>query len=561
MTDAEPNKRMNKLKALRQSYSSQLPKRMVDIELAWQSLVRGDKTIELRQNFHHLVHGLAGSAGTFGYMDISEKARTLEHSIQFLVDNESSQPRALMIQIAKNIDELSHAIEHDQPTALPELIENMPHPSSFEETLPRPIEVKVNNRILFVIENEPEVAEEITAQLTIYGWNVHVFANTAQAKLALEAKSPTAILVDITLCEKDIDGADFIMNLKYDLNQSHIPTIVASTRWDWRSRLAAARAGVDAYYVKPLDFTALAERLDKLMLQQYQAPFRILIVEDEKLLAAHYAEVLIQANMQVRTVLLLSEVLETLDNFEPELLLLDLYMPQCSGIEIAKVIRQDDKFNDLPIVFLSTESGRQLQLAAMQSGADDFLQKPINNTELITAVTARATRFRALRQLIRQDSMTGVLNHIALKLQLEIEISRHQRSQTAMSMVMLDLDKFKQVNDSYGHPMGDRVIKSLAQLLRKRLRKTDIIGRYGGEEFAIVMANTPLEEAEKVINMIREQFAKIHHISDVAECSCTFSAGISAFPRYSTVADIIDASDQALYQAKSQGRNQVCLYS
>jgi diguanylate cyclase (GGDEF)-like protein len=558
MDDAEMHKRLNKLKTLRATYSSKLPQRMLEIEASWEALLSGDTSLDVRHVFHRLVHGLAGSAGTFGYNRISQMARQLENIILRVVDNHLPLTDDTVVQVATHLAHLKSSVDSDVPQDIHELMSDAAD-SAQEITQPiQPIEPS-NQRLIFLLEDDDAIAEEMTMQRGIYGWEVRTFANTMSAKEALGIQRPAAVIVDIMLPEGDLAGAIFVQQLNLNLQYSGIPTIVVSSRWDWESRLSAVQAGVDAYYVKPIDFAALAERLDILVFQNYEEPFRVLIVEDECLLAEHYAEVLRQANMHVCTVVDPIDVLNSLDDFEPELLLLDLYMPSCNGTEMAKVIRQDEKFNDVPIVFLSTESGRQLQLTAMQSGADDFLQKPISNAELISAVTIRASRFRALRQLIRQDSMTGSLNHIALKLQLEIEIARHQRSNEPLSVVMLDLDKFKSINDTYGHQMGDRVIKSAAKLLHKRLRKTDIIGRYGGEEFAVVMAGTGLDEAVCVMNKIREQFSKIHHSNGIQECVCTFSAGVSAFPTYSTVTDMLHASDLALYQAKTQGRNQVCV--
>lgn len=541
--------RLDKLNALCRDYSQQLPQRIQDIKLLWMTLSGDENKPELWQGLHRLVHGLAGSAGTFGYTQISEKARILEHHIQQLMDNHRLFLNQAHAPIEQSLDELQNL-----------LAQELTHPLAITQVLPMQLPLsKSDTRLLFVLENDDLIAQEIVAQMSIYGWEVQTFSHSQHMSIALANELPSAILVDIMLSEQDITGTDFLIQHQQMLKAATIPTMIVSAYWDWQSRLAAARAGVAAYYVKPIDFVALAERLEDLTQYQAQEPFRVLIVEDETILAQHYAEVLTQAGMLVKTCVMLADVLACLEQFEPELLLLDLYMPHCSGTEMATVIRQDERFNDVPIVFLSTESGRHLQLTAMQSGADDFLHKPITNTELVVAVSLRAARFRSLRQLIRQDSMTGLLNHIAFKLQLEIEISRHQRTQQMMAVVMLDIDKFKQVNDVHGHPVGDRVIKSLAQLLRKRLRKTDIIGRYGGEEFAIVMTHTAAEEALQVINNIREQFAKIRHSTESAEFACTFSAGLAVFPQHQSVASLLEASDQALYQAKAQGRNRVCV--
>jgi diguanylate cyclase (GGDEF)-like protein len=255
-----------------------------------------------------------------------------------------------------------------------------------------------------------------------------------------------------------------------------------------------------------------------------------------------------------------SLLLTTLDNFSPDLVLLDLYFADCNGIEVAKIIRQDNKFTDLSIVFLSGEAEESVQLIAMQSGADDFLHKPIDEKVLVKAISTRILRFRALRELTRQDRMTGLLNQIAFQLQLEFEISRIHRSDLPLSVVVLDIDKFKEINDGYGHPVGDAVIKSLARLLKKRLRRTDIIGRLGGDEFGIIMTDTPLDKAVKVLDELRVEFTKLRHVGLSNVFNCTFSAGVADLEQAASINSIMKAADEALYVSKQLGRNRVSQY-
>lgn len=256
-----------------------------------------------------------------------------------------------------------------------------------------------------------------------------------------------------------------------------------------------------------------------------------------------------------------SLLLLTLETFAPDLVLLDLYLSDCNGIEVAKVIRQDNKFTDLSIVFLSNEAQENIQLLAMQSGADDFLSKPIEDAILVKMVSMRIERFKSLRELTRQDRMTGLLNQITFHLQLEFEVARLQRTGIVMSLALLDIDKFKQINDEYGHPVGDAVIKSLAGLLKKRLRRTDIIGRLGGDEFAIIMTDTLPSVAVKVLDDLRIEFTKLRHFANQSFFMSTFSAGVADFKQNSTADTILKETDDALYISKKRGRNQVSLYS
>ena len=164
-----------------------------------------------------------------------------------------------------------------------------------------------------------------------------------------------------------------------------------------------------------------------------------------------------------------------------------------------------------------------------------------------------------------QDSLTGLLNHTRVLEQLDLEIARASRENEDLSFVMIDIDHFKAVNDQYGHPIGDRVIRSLARLLKQRLRKSDSIGRYGGEEFAVILPKTDPKMAGALINEIRESFSKIQHKSnseELPEFTCTFSAGVAHITeKLNSVDSLCQAADKALYAAKHSGRNCVVLES
>jgi diguanylate cyclase (GGDEF)-like protein len=156
-----------------------------------------------------------------------------------------------------------------------------------------------------------------------------------------------------------------------------------------------------------------------------------------------------------------------------------------------------------------------------------------------------------------RDSMTGLFNHTTTKQFLGIELARAQRNKTDLAVVSLDIDHFKVVNDTYGHGVGDRVIKALARLLRLRLRSADIIGRMGGEEFSAILIDTGVDEAAQVFDIIRKVFSEIEFSADDQTFRVTISCGVAALPDFKTAQELSDAADKALYEAKNRGRNQV----
>ncbi len=528
-----------------ETYTQELPEKIEAIQSEWKSVLQPGADIENGMfEFRRLVHSIAGSAGSFGFSGVGEIARQLE-TMLYALDKEVVPQQSEQNQINRYL-----GILQELSMAGPETKPVVPHP---QVPIATP-DASQQDHTIYIVDDEELFCNETASQLQRYGYNTVTFNTIEDAKDAISRKPPSAMVIDVDFPEGDLAGPDMALKLNDEEGQG-IPTIFISARGDWEARIAAIRADGAAYIKKPFDYIVLVDRLDTLLELREQFSYRILIIEDVEVLAEHYATILQSKGMQTRIVTETSQILVTLHDFKPELILMDLYMPDASGVEAAAVIRQTDEYMNIPIVFLSTESGLEQQLEALKFGGDDFLQKPIQPDHLAAAVKIRVTRFRNLNALMVRDSLTGLLNHITLKLELEGLVSQAVRTGNDLSFVMLDIDKFKQVNDQYGHPAGDRVIKSLARLIQQRLRTSDVIGRYGGEEFGIALRDTSVEKAKRVIDELREDFANMKHYSEEGEFSSSFSAGISSAADYNTVDRLVNAADQALYEAKKQGRN------
>ncbi|WP_395004437.1 diguanylate cyclase [Undibacterium sp.] len=538
MPNSVKTKNTDRYRTLQERYGSGLPGRIAEIEEIWLEIKSSSDQSGLANELRRQVHGIAGSAGTFGFSRMSEVAHQFDALLYRALDDGSDLKAA-----SESITPLVNRMQH-LAAAGPDVINTY---------LDKVTEPKQASRLVYLIEDDPLQAEKVSGQLRVFGWDVQVFVNTTVAEAALVEQAPAAIIVDIGMPEGELAGAHMMkrQNLKR-------PKIFISARWDWQARLAAVHAGADAYFRKPVDVNALSAVLTDLTEPSENEPYRILIVDDMQVLAEHYAAVLQQAGMRTMVVTDPAELINAVENFSPELVLLDLYMPDCSGVDVAKVLRQDTELIGLPIVFLSTEHELSRQLSAMKIGADDFIEKPIEDTALTSIVATRASRFRTLSSLMNRDSMTRLHNHSAIKSRLEVELGSAMRTNRALSFVMIDIDHFKLVNDTYGHPAGDRVIRSLALMLSQRLRKSDFVGRYGGEEFGIIMPETTLEQAEEVVNELRKQFSMIN-FPGLPSFNCTFSAGIAEASFSMSRDEMIDMADKALYSAKENGRNRVSI--
>jgi diguanylate cyclase (GGDEF)-like protein len=534
-------KNVSKLLALQNIFIEELPSRLDTIQAAWN---KGD--VADSGEFHRLVHSLSGSAGTFGFPRLGNAARELELLIQ--------QQKGSFADLESNL-----MIEQDL-LLLRDIAQKGPDKMmSLGETLPE--QQNANNEtpaLVYILEDDINLAKETQQQLQHFGYTSELFHNTNDLQAGVARQVPDALLADIHHQEGFDAGPGAAVELRKSAPQE-VPVIFASGHNTWQDRLSAVRAGGQAYLSKPINFSLLIEQLDIVTGRKQESNYRIVIVDDTELLAKHYAAVLEEAGMKTTVLNNPEKILDVLAVFRPDLILMDIYMPGCSGIEVAQVIRQHTDFTNMPIVYLSTEKALDQQLQALQVGGDDFLQKPISDSHLVAAVRIRARRFRELSALMNQDSLTGLLNHINLKLALEREIAQAARRASVLSFVMLDIDKFKLVNDTYGHPVGDQVIKSLARLLSQRLRKGDIAARYGGEEFALILPDTSAVEAYNLINDLRQQFSKIIYSDVKGDFNSTFSGGIASSPPYTEMDQLIAAADKALYKAKHEGCNQIIM--
>ncbi len=413
------------------------------------------------------------------------------------------------------------------------------------------------SRLIYLIGGDAEEAGSLSAQLGHFGYTLRGFAGLGEAREAIRDEPPTALLMDMAFPGTgDGAGAEALEELHASIS-SRFPVLFISAIDDLPTRLLAVRVGGAGFSPKPVDVPQLVDVLDQLTGLRQPAPERILIVDDDRIQANLNAVHLRRRGMEVKVITDPLTTIEALSDFQPELVLLDMYMPTCTGMELASVIRQIEAFVSLPIVYLSAETDRDKQLAAVGLGGDDFLVKPIKPEHLISAVLSRTERYRKLRSVMMRDGLTGLFNHSTITDRLEQELARARRQSSPLSVVMLDIDHFKRVNDTYGHPVGDRVIKSLARLLTQRLRLTDIVGRYGGEEFLVILPDTAAEQALPLVDKLREAFSNLIQLAGPTRFSTTCSAGIANYPAWSDPAALKEAADQALYQAKRGGRNRV----
>lgn len=273
------------------------------------------------------------------------------------------------------------------------------------------------------------------------------------------------------------------------------------------------------------------------------------------------------------------EALKQIEEESPDLVLLDIMMPKMNGFQVCRRIKSDDRTRFIPVIMVTALNELEDKIKGIDAGADDFISKPFHKLELLARVKSllrikhlhdeleiKIRELEAvqgqLRQLAITDGLTELYNYRFFKEQLYLEISRAKRHNINVSIAMIDIDYFKNYNDTNGHPAGDVVLKDIAQLLHGNIRSIDIAARYGGEEFALILVETDKDAATFVANKIKSlvEQHRFQHEETQPNGKLTISMGVATFPGDATTPeDLVSLADKRLYHAKKNGRNRVVL--
>jgi len=551
-----------KLKALRRKFLDRARNDIRELSAYAEQTRSGTLSAEGLIRCYQSLHRLAGSAGTFGLPELGQEARSLEKKLKSQAEKlgaASVMPQQ-SIEIA---DDFADGID-----ALAELVEvNAEKSAVVPETTVSTEQHRINGshgmqvRILLVDTDRDGSVGSLSSELARYGFVCQcVYEQDEKALQDAVFASNGAVSI---LC-RDTALASIIPRVKSwrGTGPGHrLPVVAVGNDDSFDNNYRVAKAGASAYFARPIDVPELAERIESLAMERSAGVNgRVLIVEDDAELAEHYCLVLRAAGIEARSLTEPERLMPELSVFRPDIILMDVQIGDFSGVTLARLIRFESRWLSLPIIYLSSEDNRDDQLEALSKGADEFLVKPVSDDYLVRSVRIRCYRARQLSDLMNRDSLTGLLKHSLIKQELEKELARCRRLGHYSSVVMIDLDYFKQVNDTWGHRYGDIVIRALANLLRNRLRETDMIGRYGGEEFMLVLPDCSVQAAAKLVRAIGESFSQLTFSVGEKSFHVTLSAGVAGINDFETGEAALEAADRALYRRKRGGRAGVTIH-
>lgn len=404
---------------------------------------------------------------------------------------------------------------------------------------------------------------------------------------------PEIILLDVMM--PGMDGYEVCRRLKADPVTAHIPVVMVTALSDTEDRVRGLDAGAEDFLTKPVDDFLLTSRINTLMrynavtseLRQREAsglktgamedsaqddvegPARVFLIDDNPRTSARIAALLRENGHKVMT-LLESGNMGDLAKERTDVLLVSLLCKSFDPLKLCAHFKTNDVTRAVSILLICDPLERAKAVKGLEIGASDMIMAPVDTQELLARVRTQTRRTRyveILRERVDRglelsviDQLTGLYNRRYMTSQLQQYMHRAILGGKPLSVMMLDIDHFKPINDTHGHQAGDEVLQELADRLRHNIRPMDVACRPGGEEFLVILPETPGELACAAAERVRKAIAAdtFNVLSETRSIAVTVSAGVSTLlGKDDTMAELLNRADTALYQAKSAGRNRV----
>jgi two-component system cell cycle response regulator len=426
----------------------------------------------------------------------------------------------------------------------------------------------------------------LEAKLLNEYYEVALAGSGPEALQVVQRWMPDVVLLDVMM--PGMDGYEVCRRLKADPETAHIPVVMVTALTDQSERVRGLEAGADDFLSKPVDDATLFVRLRALLRMKqvldawrlraetardlgFEPPpgpsdsvagARALVVDEDAAEAATIARVLSEDGLEVTRCADPVDAWERLGTGGFDVLLLSLSLDGVDALRLASRLRAQQATAELPLVLVGEPAQRKLMLRGFDLGANDNLIRPVDPNELRARVRNQIRRKRYQERLRADldrslemavtDPLTGLRNRRYVR--------RHLRgllAASAAAVLVLDVDHFKSVNDTYGHNIGDRVLREVAERMRNHLRAVDVVARYGGEEFLVVMSGGSMDDALHVAERLRQAVASVPMEAEGRRIQVTASVGVAAAESGTDIDTLVQAADAALYRAKSGGRNQV----
>lgn len=455
----------------------------------------------------------------------------------------------------------------------------------------------MTSRILVVDDLLPNI-RLLEAKLTNEYYDVITSQSGSEALILAEKNQPDLILLDVMMPE--MDGFEACRRLKKNPKTADIPVVMVTALSDVEDRVQGLNAGADDFLTKPINDLALFARIrslvriksmtdelrlrdqtgealgaasDKIATTNITEGAKILVIDDDVAEAHQITDKLKEYGIEVVIIPNPRDAINACNKTDFDLIMVSTQLTSDDGLHLCTHFRSLDTTRNTPLLILIEDSNTDLLVKGLDMGINDYLVTPIDSNEVIARVRIQVRRKRyqdALKanqekslSMAVTDALTGLYNRRYFDIHLDKMLKNSLVTNKPLSVMIVDIDHFKKVNDSYGHLSGDEILKQVPQRILKNIRPTDLAVRYGGEEFVIVFPDTSIKQAAGIAERIRRSIeSRQFDISvDPYQIKCTISSGLSSYVHSdANHHTLIERADKALYHVKKTGRNRVAVF-
>ncbi len=528
--------RVDALAEIRKRFAARLPDKLAELS---QAVADTRSDLSRSSVARGMAHRLRGSAGSYGYGGVGLAVGRVEELLTELAHPAAATRRFFWEEVEGALRDARLALVA----------------TSEKESVGAGVPAA---KTLLVVDDDAEFLRLMTRVGHKLLVNVIAATTPVEARKSARAQPLIGVIIDVH------DHADQSFQLARQIRATGqnvgVPVAFASVDHRIETRVAAIEAGGTRFFDKPFSEESVGALVQQFLNLAEASSGHVVIVDDDHERTEHHAQHLRAAGITVSTLPTADRLVETLEDKRPDVLLVDVNLPGISGIDVCRALRMSDRWELLPILVVTSFTDATIRLQAFQAGASDVVAEPVLPVELLARVGVQLDRMRLLRDRSDKDLLSGLLLRRAFIEAFERALASCIRDERALSVVLIDIDDFKKINDTFGHTTGDRVIASLGDMLRRRFRVEDLRGRWGGDELILVFPGQHVDFAEKAAQRLLQEVGDQPFTSEGGEIfNVTFTAGVAGFPEDATsISALVKRADELLYLGKRTGRNQVC---
>ncbi|WP_018141846.1 MULTISPECIES: EAL domain-containing protein [unclassified Thioalkalivibrio] len=554
MEKPENQKKMDSLTA---HYKKNLLGYKTQLQEAWAETQNIPESLHLIRN---IAHRLSGSGAAFGFAELSQRASELEWACEQAI---KSAPPEYNATIFERLQDLLSCIERS--TGMDEDVDETDEPASINSLAPSAESIN-----LLLVDDDPDFSAQVSQVLNERGYQVHCLEDITGLEQAIARHQPLALIVDMDFYGDQFAGSAHVFSWRRT-DGTPLPVFFVSAFDSFELRLAAARAGGNHFLSKPLDIPNLISLLHSELDLAPSEPYRIMLVDDDDDLLNLYGSLLSQAGYNVSTATSAKQALSMLEYKQPELIIIDVYMPDCSGLDLGKIIRQHEDHATIPLLFMSAAADTDVQLACARLANDEFVSKPIEPWRLLMVVKSRVSRGRLLRAqggaltaseaATHHDPLTSLPTLSRFRIAAEKAL-QHTTQDRFSAVMKLDVRDFHTINNVHGNFFGDRVLQQLAWELSRCLNSTDVLSRENGDEFLVLShGHDSRDSVSRFAKQMIQTLETIKVDADRSIIAVSVDMGIAiASTNIKSAAQLLDHADTALFRAKKSAGASVCFF-